>query len=343
MHRGTRWSVAACGLALTMFVGACSGGSSRVSSNTRAPSSSDASGGSSDVTSDPSSTDSTGATSSTTGKKKDPTVAVRNANGAVVLLPQSQVPTGAIPADPSSSTPTIAGVVDSGSSTPTTRGTNPTGGSNVTTTVPKTTTTVYTGPRPYDPTKPIDLGGEPGVSPAEQARAEQLVRDTLKDLKKYATTDAAYAAGFRTIGDSATGDEHYINWAYVQDTHIVDPQYPESLVYEWRNGVHTLVAAMYMLPIGFTFNDVPDIGGALTQWHIHNNLCLTDLGGNPDQKVVTGLTPCSPPATQAAVSPMLHVWIVSNPCGPFAALEGIGAGQVPPGQTRLCDTGHGAP
>jgi hypothetical protein len=35
---------------------------------------------------------------------------------------------------------------------------------------------------------------------------------------------------------------------------------------------------------------------------------------------------------------MLHVWTVANPCGPFAALEGIGAGQVPAGQTRNCDT-----
>jgi len=32
------------------------------------------------------------------------------------------------------------------------------------------------------------------------------------------------------------------------------------------------------------------------------------------------------------------VWTVPNPCGPFAALEGVGAGQVPSGQTRLCDT-----
>ena len=35
---------------------------------------------------------------------------------------------------------------------------------------------------------------------------------------------------------------------------------------------------------------------------------------------------------------MLHVWRVPNPCGPFAALEGVGAGQVPAGQTRNCDT-----
>ncbi len=38
---------------------------------------------------------------------------------------------------------------------------------------------------------------------------------------------------------------------------------------------------------------------------------------------------------------MIHVWTVAHPCGPFAALEGIGAGQIKPGETRLCDHAHG--
>jgi len=65
------------------------------------------------------------------------------------------------------------------------------------------------------------------------------------------------------------------------------------------------------------------------------------------QKVVSSLTSvdaqCPPGTEKAGNTPMLHVWIVPNPCGPFAALEGIGAGQVAPGQTRLCDTAHGEP
>ena len=42
-------------------------------------------------------------------------------------------------------------------------------------------------------------------------------------------------------------------------------------------------------------------------------------------------------------SPMIHVWITPTPCGPFAALEGIGGGQVPEGEDVLCDHVHGAP
>jgi hypothetical protein len=38
---------------------------------------------------------------------------------------------------------------------------------------------------------------------------------------------------------------------------------------------------------------------------------------------------------------MIHVWIVPRPCGPFAALEGIGGGQVAAGQTVACDHVHG--
>jgi hypothetical protein len=168
------------------------------------------------------------------------------------------------------------------------------------------------------------------------------VRDTLRDLPKYADSRVAYAAGYRSIGDAATGDEHYVNWAYVNDGRILDSQYPESLVYEYRNGVQTLVAAMYMMPLGTRFTDAPDVGGALTQWHVHSDLCLTN---DPVQKMLSWLVAvngvCPAGSSKAGDTPMLHVWVVPNPCGPFAALEGIGAGQVPAGQTRLCDTAHG--
>jgi hypothetical protein len=202
------------------------------------------------------------------------------------------------------------------------------------------------GPKPYDPSKPIDLGGVPGVTPEEQARAEQLVRDTLRDLPRYADYHKAYADGFRSINDGITGTEHYVKWAYVNDGHILDSMYPESLVYQMRNGVKTLVSAMYMLPFGSRFTDAPDVGGPLTQWHVHNNLCLVDNPSDPLQKVISGFAGadgnCPPGSTKAGSSPMLHVWIVANPCGPFAPLDGIEAGEPPPGQAPLCDTAHGS-
>ena len=32
---------------------------------------------------------------------------------------------------------------------------------------------------------------------------------------------------------------------------------------------------------------------------------------------------------------MIHVWITPNECGPFAALEGVGAGTIAAGEERL--------
>jgi len=211
------------------------------------------------------------------------------------------------------------------------------------TTAPASTSTTLEKPRPYDPTKPIDLGGTPGVTRAEQHRAETLLRATIADLRRFEYPTEAMAAGYRSIGDAATGDEHYVNWSLVDDGHILDPTRPESLVYEMRDGRQEIAAAMYMLPFGSRFTDAPDVGGALTQWHVHADLCLTD---SPDHKVLSGFTAvngtCGPGSSKAGDTPMLHVWVVPNECGPFAALEGIGAGQVPAGQTRLCDTEHGS-
>jgi hypothetical protein len=208
-------------------------------------------------------------------------------------------------------------------------------------TAPTVTETTTAGANPSNRTVSIDLSGTAGVTSAEQHRAEKLVEDTIADLRRYESPAEAYAAGYRSIGDGITGDEHYVNWSYVNDGHILDPARPESIVYEYRSGAQRAVAAMYMLPFGSTFADVPDVGGPLTQWHVHRNLCLTN---NPQQKIVAGLTSvdggCPPGTSKAGDTPMLHVWTVPNACGPFAALEGIGAGQVPAGQTRLCDTTH---
>jgi len=75
-------------------------------------------------------------------------------------------------------------------------------------TKPSTTTTTLEKPKPYDPTKPVDLGGTPGVTPAERHRAETLVTRTIADLRKYTYPSEAIAAGYRSIGDALTGDEH---------------------------------------------------------------------------------------------------------------------------------------
>ena len=202
-------------------------------------------------------------------------------------------------------------------------------------------TSAVVPPKEYDPKKPIDLGGVPGVTPEQQARAENLIAVTLLRLPKYSDYHVAERDGFVSIGDAVTGDEHFVKQAYFDDGHILDPDYPESLVYKPHpDGTKTLAAAMYMLPPDTKWSQIPDVGGPLTQWHIHDNLCFTTDGK------VAGLTKadgtCDPPLVKVVNSPMIHVWIQKHPCGPFAALEGIGGGTIKAGETKLCDHAHGA-
>jgi hypothetical protein len=201
-----------------------------------------------------------------------------------------------------------------------------------------------TAPKPYDPTMPIDLSGTPGVTPQQQAAAENLIATNLVQLPQWSDYKVAEAFGFKSIGDAGTGHEHFIQWDWINDDVILDPDQPESLVYEPQpDGSKKLVSAMYMLPDDVALTDVPDIGGALMQWHIHDDLCFTN---NPVQPRVAGPTNpaggCSSGLVKLAPSPMIHVWITPHRCGPFAALEGAGAGQIAAGQERLCDHQHGA-
>jgi hypothetical protein len=196
---------------------------------------------------------------------------------------------------------------------------------------------------PYDPDKPIDLGGVAGVTPQEQAAAENLVAINVVRLPQWSDYRVAEAAGFQSIGDGFTGFEHFINWASINDKVWLDPDHPESLVYVPQpDGSKRLVSAMYMLPDTVKLTDVPDIGGALMQWHIHDNLCFTsDLTTPRLAGVTSGDGTCPKGLVKFRDSPMIHVWITPNACGPFAALEGVGAGQVAPGQTAACDHVHG--
>ena len=89
--------------------------------------------------------------------------------------------------------------------------------------------------------------------------------------------------------------------------------------------------------------DVPDWGGALMQWHVHDDLCLTDEPVDPQ---VEGLTEpdgtCRPPLVKHQETALIHVWIVPHECGPFAALEGVGAESIEEGAQRWCDHAHGS-
>jgi hypothetical protein len=199
--------------------------------------------------------------------------------------------------------------------------------------------------KPYDGTLPVDLSGVPGVTPAQQAYAEALVTDTIVELPQFADTADAVAAGYVSIRDSVTGYEHYVNWPLMSDGRILDARHPESLVYRVApGGRRILEAAMYMLEPGATLATAPDVLGPLAQFHVHRDLCWS----GPDNAwwvaaVVPPQLPCPAGSFRLPVVPMVHVWTVAHPCGPFAALEGVGGGQVGSGEAVNCNHAHGSP
>ena len=201
--------------------------------------------------------------------------------------------------------------------------------------------------KPYDATLPVDLGGTPGVTPEQQAEAEDVVTISLEKLPQFADIPTIEAMGYRSIGDAVTGNEHFMKWDLIDDGRVLDPDYPESLVFDVdrETGQKTLAAAMFMANPDDTLDTVTDLGGDLVQWHIHDNLCYA---GEPGAWRVAGVAPpdqeCRPGTVRLTDNPvpMVHVWIRPHPCGPFAALEGVGAGQIAADEQRLCDHAHGA-
>jgi hypothetical protein len=186
-------------------------------------------------------------------------------------------------------------------------------------------------PRPWDPSKPIDLTGVGGVTPDQVQRATTLVSNTLVDLPKYADTQAAIADGYASIGDAGTGTEHFIKPSLIEDHDMLDPNAPESLVYDVKGDQRVLAGAMYIAstrPVGDP--SLTDFAGPLIQWHIHDNLCFgINASGKPG---IVGITDasgnCARGVRAGGGNPMVHVWIVPRECGVFSALEGIGAGSA---------------
>ena len=121
------------------------------------------------------------------------------------------------------------------------------------------------------------------MTPEQQARAETLVASTLRDLPQFADVTKVGALGFTSIGDAANGFEHYINLAYILDDAFLDPNKPESLVYQVDGDKRTLVAAM-LGASGMSLTDPKLVGwgGPLMQWHVHDDLCWSlDANGHP--------------------------------------------------------------
>jgi hypothetical protein len=192
----------------------------------------------------------------------------------------------------------------------------------------------------------VDLGGVRGVTSAEQHFAEHLLRETIRVLPHWSDVATARADGFTSIGDAVKGgDEHWVHWNWVEDNTILDPHRPESLVYHVdKNGARRLEAAMYMLPMRYRLDSLPDFGGALMQFHSHDDLCFSDATRPRFVRLAylsNGIEACPGSLTLKFTNAMVHVWIRPNRCGPFAALPVLAPQTTQNGETQRCDEQHG--
>jgi len=142
--------------------------------------------------------------------------------------------------------------------------------------------------------------GDPTAS--QEAAANRLVAETAATLAKYTNLSAATAAGYTPATNPDGYLVHYANWG-VAKTDGFDPSSPAFLMYANTVGGPKLLGAMYLGPAPCTPG--PDVGGPLTQWHAHDNLCLYD-GQVVGRTSAAGT--CAAGVHNTNTYFMLHVW-----------------------------------
>ena len=148
------------------------------------------------------------------------------------------------------------------------------------------------------------------ATPQEKAAADWLLAQTTSAIAPYRDTRLARAAGYRPNG--AVNPVHWMNEAYVKSGPTLDPRRPQGLVYVNSTKGPVLVGAMFQGRRPGDFG--PDPGGPLTAWHQHEHVCIGLAGFDLESPFAT----CPLGTVSINAPPMLHVWIVPNPGGPFA-------------------------
>ena len=165
-----------------------------------------------------------------------------------------------------------------------------------------------------------DASAQPPTREQLARAADLLVRTTAAIHPRYDDTEAARAAGFIPIQGEEADFVHWVNLAWMRNPTILDPDEPESLVYRSTPQGQVLEAAMYILPeVGMPD---PDVGGSLTVWHNHGDLCFR--AGDAQIVGTTERGPCPAGSLNVPTADMLHVWTVDRPGGPFEGIEMVG-------------------
>ena len=114
-------------------------------------------------------------------------------------------------------------------------------------------------------------------SPADQARATQIVQTIRTTLKKYNDYHVALNDGYRIFLPNVPLPEyHFTNYIYgLKAAFTFDPLHPTSLLYRKTATGYELIGAMFTAPRTANENELNDrVPLSVARWHKHVNLCL---------------------------------------------------------------------
>lgn len=117
----------------------------------------------------------------------------------------------------------------------------------------------------------LPVGTDRAATTAESEAADAFHAETVAGVARFADPAVAAAAGYDVDGISGL-DFHAGNEQYKHDGLILDPRRPENLIYAAGPDGPVLVGVMYEMEE--TGVAGPAIGGPLTVWHAHNQICF---------------------------------------------------------------------
>lgn len=177
-----------------------------------------------------------------------------------------------------------------------------------------------TGPVPSaaaedEPEDPDGLLPPGDWEPWQEERMLDLIADAEEKLLAFSDTSTLPDMGFFKLGVTAPGGfEHWYHIGWLFDEHVLNPEYPESLMFRRTATSRELVGVKYFMDVGTTMDDIPDELDWLPGWHTHPELCVDALGLVAGF-TIAGTNSCPPGSRPADGPPMVHVWIADNECG----------------------------
>src|SRR5437667_3838264 len=112
---------------------------------------------------------------------------------------------------------------------------------------------------------------------AELEAATKLIVETRAAVGAESDLKNAVAAGYKPMEPPDFQIVHYVNPGYMVDADILNPNHVQSLIYYNGKDGTQLIGAMFIMPRRGM--DGPQVGGPLTVWHQHSNICFDNTTG----------------------------------------------------------------